>query len=192
MFSGWSLTFSAVYCLMAALSQGPRLFESCPSTSIGKNIASNCCLLDALSTVCSELWLCHFLAVLQRIWHGPVINCSLSSFIGVESSWRIHSSSVEVYIYKRWGLLSVLHMSFTTHRMCVRAVGAEGKGDGWVEDTKLANHLLHTSDGALFVCVCKLDHQAGGSTLRGEREEKIRDHEYFTAVQQLQQLSLSL
>lgn len=54
-----------------------------------------------------------------------------------------------------------------THRMCVRAVGAEGKGDGWVKDAKLPNHLLHTSDGALLVCVCKLDHQAGGSTLRG-------------------------
>lgn len=49
--------------------------------------------------------------------------------------------------------------------MCVRAVGAEGKGDGWVEDAKLPNHLLHTSDGALLVCVCKLDHQAGGGTL---------------------------
>lgn len=57
--------------------------------------------------------------------------------------------------------------------MCVRAVGAEGKGNGWVEDAKLPNHLLHTSDGALLVCVCKLDHQAGGGTLRGaERTEK--------------------
>lgn len=56
--------------------------------------------------------------------------------------------------------------------MCVRAVGAEGKGDGGVKDAKLSNHLLHTSDGALLVCVCKLDHQAGGSTLRGQREEK--------------------
>ena len=56
--------------------------------------------------------------------------------------------------------------------MCVRAVGAEGKGDGRVKDAKLPNHLLHTSDGALLVCVGKLDHQAGGSTLRGLREEK--------------------
>lgn len=62
---------------------------------------------------------------------------------------------------------ATVHVSFQTHRMCVRAVGAEGKGDGWVEDAKLPNHLLHTSDGALLVCVGKLDHQAGGSTLRG-------------------------
>lgn len=59
-----------------------------------------------------------------------------------------------------------MSMAFPTHRMCVRAVGAEGKGDGWVEDAKLPNHLLHTSDGALLVCVGKLDHQAGRSTLR--------------------------
>lgn len=50
--------------------------------------------------------------------------------------------------------------SVPTHRMCVRAVGAEGEGDGWVEDAKLPNHLLHTSDGALLVCVGKLNHQA--------------------------------
>lgn len=55
--------------------------------------------------------------------------------------------------------------------MCVRAVGAEGKGDGWVKDAKLPNHLLHTSDGALLVCVCKLNHQAGGSTLWRDREK---------------------
>lgn len=53
--------------------------------------------------------------------------------------------------------------------MCVRAVGAEGKCDGWVEDAKLPDHLLHTSDGALLVCVGELDHQAGGSTLRTTR-----------------------
>lgn len=70
----------------------------------------------------------------------------------------------------------MLRVSFPTHRMCVRAVGAEGKGDGWVEDAKLPNHLLHTSDGALLVCVGKLDHQARGSTLRGiERTENQRE-----------------
>lgn len=57
--------------------------------------------------------------------------------------------------------------------MCVRAVGAEGKSDGRVKDAKLPNHLLHTSDGALLVCVGKLDHQAGRSTLRGEREQRV-------------------
>lgn len=56
--------------------------------------------------------------------------------------------------------------------MCVRAVGAEGEGNGRVKDAKLSNHLLHASDGALLVCVCKLDHQAGGGTLRGQREQK--------------------
>lgn len=68
-------------------------------------------------------------------------------------------------------------MAYPTHRMCVRAVGAEGKGDGWVEDAKLPNHLLHTSDGALLVCVGKLDHQAGGSTLWAAegRENKRTD-----------------
>jgi len=62
----------------------------------------------------------------------------------------------------------MLHMPFPTHRMCVRAVGTEGKGDGWIEDAKLPYHLLHTSDGALLVCVRELDHQAGGSTLRSK------------------------
>lgn len=61
---------------------------------------------------------------------------------------------------------------FPTHRMCVRAVGAEGKGDGRVKDAKLPDHLLHTSDGALLVCVCKLHHQAGGGTLRQQRERE--------------------
>lgn len=69
-------------------------------------------------------------------------------------------------------LPACMHVSFPTHRMCVRAVGAEGKGDGWVKDAKLPNHLLHTSDGALLVCVCKLNHQAGGSTLRQQREKE--------------------
>lgn len=66
------------------------------------------------------------------------------------------------------------HMSFPTHRMCIRAVGAEGKGNGWVEDAKLPNHLLHTSDGALLICVGKLHHQAGGSTLREEEGTRMR------------------
>lgn len=72
----------------------------------------------------------------------------------------------------------MLHMSFPTHRMCVRAVGAEGKGDGWVKDAKLPNHLLHTSDGALLVCVGEFDHQARGSTLselEGKKEKKGRN-----------------
>lgn len=60
----------------------------------------------------------------------------------------------------------MLRTSFPTHRMCVRAVGAEGKGDRRVEDAKLPDHLLHASDGALLVCVGKLDHQAGRGTLR--------------------------
>lgn len=61
-------------------------------------------------------------------------------------------------------------MSIPTHRVCVGAVGAEGKCDGRVEDAKLPNHLLHASDGALLVCVGKLDHQAGRGALweRGE------------------------
>ncbi len=59
--------------------------------------------------------------------------------------------------------------------MCVRAVGAEGKSDGGVKDAKLPNHLLHTSDGALLVCVGKLDHQAGRSTLRGGRENRTSE-----------------
>lgn len=63
------------------------------------------------------------------------------------------------------------HALFPTHRMCVRAVGAEGKGDGRVKDAKLPDHLLHTSDGALLVCVCKLHHQAGGGTLRQQPRE---------------------
>lgn len=50
--------------------------------------------------------------------------------------------------------------------MCIGAVGAEGKGDGRVEDAELSHHLLHASDGALFVCVGELDHQAGGGALR--------------------------
>lgn len=75
----------------------------------------------------------------------------------------------------------VLCVSFRTHRMCVRAVGAEGEGDGGVEDAKLPNHLLHTSDGALLVCVSKLDHQAGGRTLRVEREtEDLRKNNIDT------------
>lgn len=69
-------------------------------------------------------------------------------------------------------LVIFLHECRPTHRMCIRAVGAEGEGDGWVKDAKLSNHLLHASDGALLVCVCKLDHQAGGGTLRGQREQK--------------------
>lgn len=56
-----------------------------------------------------------------------------------------------------------------THRVCVGAVGAEGQGDGRVEDAKLAHHLLHAADGALLVRVGKLDHQAGRRTLREER-----------------------
>lgn len=56
-----------------------------------------------------------------------------------------------------------------THRMCVGAVGAEGQGDGRVEDAKLAHHLLHATDGALLVRVGKLDHQAGRRALREER-----------------------
>lgn len=61
---------------------------------------------------------------------------------------------------------------FPTHRMCVRAVGAEGKGNGGVEDAKLADHLLHASDGALLVCVGELDHQAGGGALDGGRGQE--------------------
>lgn len=61
---------------------------------------------------------------------------------------------------------------FSTHRMCVRAVGTEGKGDGWIKDAKLPYHLLHTSDGALLVRVGKLDHQAGRSTLKGGKIKK--------------------
>lgn len=58
--------------------------------------------------------------------------------------------------------------------MCIRAVRAEGKGDGGIEDAKLPHHLLHASDGALFVCVGELDHQAGGSALRvRQKQEKI-------------------
>jgi len=58
--------------------------------------------------------------------------------------------------------------------MCVSTVGAEGKSDGRVEDAKLPDHLLHASDGALLVRVGKLDHQAGGGSLGGQRELKIR------------------
>lgn len=66
--------------------------------------------------------------------------------------------------------------------MCIRAVGAEGEGDGWVKDAKLSNHLLHASDGALLVCVCKLDHQAGGGTLRGQREQKKKMNRCLTLI----------
>lgn len=52
-----------------------------------------------------------------------------------------------------------------THRMCVGAIGAEGQGDGGVEDAELTDHLLHAADGALFVRVGELDHQAGGGAL---------------------------
>lgn len=48
-----------------------------------------------------------------------------------------------------------------THRMCVGAVGAEGQSDGRVKDAELAHHLLHAPNGALLVCVSKLDHQTG-------------------------------
>ena len=57
--------------------------------------------------------------------------------------------------------------------MCVGAVGAEWQGDGWVEDAKLADHLLHAADGALLVGVGKLHHQAGGRARGGERSGAV-------------------
>lgn len=59
-----------------------------------------------------------------------------------------------------------------THSLGVGTVRAEGQGEGWRQDAQLAHHLLHAPQCPLLVRVGKLDHQAGGGALRGQRQAR--------------------
>lgn len=53
-----------------------------------------------------------------------------------------------------------------TYSMRVGAIGPKLDGH-WTEDAELASHLVHPTQGPLFICVCKLNHQTGRGTLVG-------------------------
>lgn len=67
-------------------------------------------------------------------------------------------------------LLETTSVCWVTHSLGVGTVGAEGQGEGRRQDAQLAHHLLHAPQRSLLVRVSKLDHQAGGGTLQGQRQ----------------------
>lgn len=54
-----------------------------------------------------------------------------------------------------------------TYSMRVGAIGPK-LDRHWTEDAELTRHLVHSAQGSLFICVCKLDHQAGRGALVGD------------------------